>query len=208
MDELLALDQALFASVNHADLGVLLAVFFRAVSLMGSWPGTVIILVHLVWLHQSGQRRAAWVLAATLICSALVNGGIKVAVERPRPLMAAEARVAAPDGPALSVAPAWGEVVTVGEVRLRTDPLRRRSFPSGHAQHAFAWCVSLALLHRRGAVAFVALAVAVALSRVYLGVHYPLDVTVGAMLGAAFAWLGSIVRGRLEGDGREPEVTA
>jgi len=202
MHELLAWDQAAFVQVNGLELGAWVAVFFRAVSLVGSWPGTVVILVHLVWLHQVGRRRAAWVLAATLVCSALANGGIKAAVERPRPLMAAE--VGRPEGALISAAPPWGERVEVGDLRLRTSPLRERSFPSGHAQHSFAWLVSLALLHRRGAAGFLGLAVLVALSRVYLGVHYPLDVTVGAVLGTAFAFAGHALPGQWEPAAEEP----
>ena len=56
------------------------------------------------------------------------------------------------------------------------------SFPSGHAAAAFAVALAMAGLVP-GGPAFVALAFAVGLSRVYLGAHYPLDVAVGACIG-------------------------
>jgi undecaprenyl-diphosphatase len=59
------------------------------------------------------------------------------------------------------------------------------SFPSGHAATAFAAATLLAGLAPRFAVPLFALAAAMAWSRVYVGVHYPLDVLAGAILGAA-----------------------
>lgn len=58
------------------------------------------------------------------------------------------------------------------------------SFPSGHAATAFAAAVAVGLVHPRLRRPLLALAVLVALSRVYLGVHYVLDVLAGAALGA------------------------
>ena len=59
------------------------------------------------------------------------------------------------------------------------------SFPSGHAAMSFAGATFLALAAPRLAPALFVLAAAVAYSRVYVGVHYPLDVVAGAALGAA-----------------------
>lgn len=65
------------------------------------------------------------------------------------------------------------------------------SFPSGHAATSFAGATLLALLVPRLAVPFLLLAVAIAWSRVYVGVHYPLDVAAGAVLGAGLAFLAT-----------------
>ena len=59
------------------------------------------------------------------------------------------------------------------------------SFPSGHAATSFAGAMVLALAVPRLAVPFSVLAVLIAWSRVYVGVHYPLDILAGALLGAA-----------------------
>lgn len=63
------------------------------------------------------------------------------------------------------------------------------SFPSGHAMTAFATAVVIGALHPRLRWPVLAAAALVALSRVYLGVHFALDVLAGAALGTAIALL-------------------
>jgi undecaprenyl-diphosphatase len=66
------------------------------------------------------------------------------------------------------------------------DPLyvvHSSSFPAGHAATAFAGATLLSYLAPRAAPAFVVLAVLIGYSRVYVGVHYPGDVVVGALIG-------------------------
>jgi undecaprenyl-diphosphatase len=61
------------------------------------------------------------------------------------------------------------------------------SFPSGHAATSFAGATILAFAFPRVAPLFYILASAVGFSRVYLGVHYPLDIVGGAVLGTLIA---------------------
>jgi undecaprenyl-diphosphatase len=62
------------------------------------------------------------------------------------------------------------------------------SFPSGHATTSFACATVLALMVPRLRWPLLVLAAAVSWSRVYVGVHYPLDVLAGAVLGAAIGF--------------------
>jgi undecaprenyl-diphosphatase len=57
------------------------------------------------------------------------------------------------------------------------------SFPSGHSATAFAAAVAVGLFYPRLRLPLLALAAVVALSRVYLGVHYASDVLAGSLLG-------------------------
>ena len=76
-------------------------------------------------------------------------------------------------------------------ISLAGAPLDRYSFPSGHTLHAvaFSWqgCAAFPEL----ALVLVPLALAIAASRVVLGLHYPTDVLVGAVLGAASGMAGA-----------------
>jgi undecaprenyl-diphosphatase len=76
-------------------------------------------------------------------------------------------------------------------ISLAQAPLDRYSFPSGHTLHAvaFAWqsCVAFPEL----SILLVPLALAIAASRVVLGLHYPTDVLVGALLGVISGSIGA-----------------
>lgn len=67
------------------------------------------------------------------------------------------------------------------------------SFPSNHAGNAFALASISSLYFRNRAVIMTAfiLALFAALSRVYLGQHYPTDILAGAVLGSTIGFLGS-----------------
>lgn len=70
-------------------------------------------------------------------------------------------------------------------VRALVHRPHTHSFPSGHATTSFACATVLGAFAPRLRVPLLVLAAAVAWSRAYVGVHYPLDVIAGALLGAA-----------------------
>ena len=65
------------------------------------------------------------------------------------------------------------------------------SYPSAHASTSFAGARSLAHAVPAAGPALYGAAAAMALSRTYVGVHYPSDVVAGAVLGAAVAELAA-----------------
>ena len=122
-----------------------------------------------VWLAIAGagalldeDRRPAFKRAGVTIAAAyLANQAIKVAVRRKRPQLEGLPPV----------------VSTHSQL----------SYPSAHASTSFAGALVLGDLLPRPAL--YALAVPLALSRPYLGVHYPSDTVAGAVLGTAIAEL-------------------
>jgi len=136
-----------------------------------TWAGSAFVLVPLALicclvLVRAGLRPEAFALALSLGGAMLLSDLVKLLVSRPRP--------------------------PVEHLQAVTGS----SFPSGHATQASAFWFSLVLVLRAvhaprmmtGVAAGLALAlvVAVAASRVYLGVHYPSDVVAGVLLGMAW----------------------
>ena len=80
--------------------------------------------------------------------------------------------------------------VTFDYVRLIVGLGGSGSMPSAHAANWFAATTILALFYRPSLILTLPLAVLVSFSRVYNGVHYPADVFVGGLLGAAYGYGG------------------
>jgi undecaprenyl-diphosphatase len=116
--------------------------------------------------------------------------GLALALYRrnPRPFVLVLLADAAAYGISEAVKAAVGEHRPQGFHPLVALP-HSSSFPSGHATMSFACATVLSALAPKAAPAFVALAAAIAYSRLYVGVHWPLDVAAGAVLGVATALL-------------------
>ncbi|MEP7312493.1 MAG: phosphatase PAP2 family protein [Pseudomonadota bacterium] len=77
--------------------------------------------------------------------------------------------------------------ITHASIIRAGEPLDRFSFPSGHTLHAVSFTIIAVAAWPLLALLLIPLALLIALSRVVLGLHYPSDVLVGAVLGAGVA---------------------
>jgi len=114
----------------------------------------------------SNLVRKAIVIGASVVTSAIITQAIKYSVNRPRPFE------------------------TYPDIQKLSDG-GSPSFPSGHTSEAFSMATSLSLECPEWYIIApsYAWATTVAYSRMDLGVHYPSDILMGAVVGAGSAWL-------------------
>jgi undecaprenyl-diphosphatase len=137
--------------------------FFRAASWLGDGAFWLALVAALPVVHGLAALETVARLAAVGAAAAVVSKALKSATGRPRPYLAHPGIVPG------------------------AAPLDRWSFPSGHTLHAIAFSVVLVADLPALAVLVVPFSLAVAASRVVLGLHYPSDVLAGGAAGAALA---------------------
>lgn len=165
LDSLLQLDGRLLVAIQ----GLHTAWLDPVVSLFTKLGDAGILFIALslaMLLYRPTRKAGALALMAMVLGLLVTNITIKPLISRPRPWLD------------------WPIVPLVTE----DDP---NSFPSGHTCAAFAAGLSWAraLPWKWGRTAAVVIAVLMGLSRLYVGVHYPTDVLVGAVIGSLCAWI-------------------
>ncbi|MET7901760.1 phosphatase PAP2 family protein [Streptomyces sp. NPDC005336] len=173
------LDRRLLVALRARGTDARVAAVARALSLGGE-HGALWLAAGLLGAARSAGdpvRRGAWLRGTALVGTAhLTSMVLKRVVRRPRPRLPGAVPL----------------VRTVG----------RHSFPSAHAASSAAAALAFCTLGPAG-LCVPPLAVAVCVSRLVVGVHYPTDVAAGAALGALIARLGTVgTRGPYSGGAR------
>lgn len=80
---------------------------------------------------------------------------------------------------------------TLQNIHLLVNCGGGKSMPSSHAANAFGQAMLFSVIYRRWAWPLLVIAALIALSRVFVGVHYPFDFVVGSIIGAAIGYVGA-----------------
>jgi len=175
MEKLLDINKKLFFIINGAfHSGLTDAVMFVITQF-----GTGFVMAALIGVPLFFYDRENFVRRFLIIVLAVAFGGalvkiLKNLVSYPRPIEALMGLIAT------------GSV----KVHVFIEDSRYHSFPSGHTQLAFGAVIALSWYHRGWfTLPLFLLATLVGISRIYLGVHFPLDVIAGAFLGGVVSVL-------------------
>lgn len=179
LDALIAWDDRAFRFINgagqHPALDVLLPLISDVTNFL--LPIAALTLVLLVWGGPRGRRFVLVAVTSVLMADAVNTHLFKHTILRARPCTVLEG------------------------VQLLVGCANTPSFPSNHAANMGAFATIVALNARLFLIPAAAAAMLVAYSRVYVGVHYPLDVLVGSLLGVAmglaFCWVTTSLLGPL-----------
>ena len=140
-----------------------LDLFFELITMLGEKN---ILIAFIAWIFWNIDKKKGFILSFTLLFSLFINVVLKISIHNSRPF----------------------EVIPeiVGK---RIHTATGYSFPSGHTQGATSFYVVLSLLLKKrwAYVAAVVISVLVAFSRLYLGVHWPIDVIGGLLAGSGIA---------------------
>jgi len=175
MEKLLALDQYLFELINGHGHNALLDWLMPIWREKSTWIPLYIALAGFVWykFHRVGLYLILGLALSVGLADTISSKIIKPAVHRLRPC----------NDPKIQA-----------EVHLLVNCGSGYSFTSSHASNHFAVAaflsLTLGLHYRRIRLPLHLWAASIALGQVYVGVHYPLDILMGAFLGLI---IGNIV---------------
>jgi undecaprenyl-diphosphatase len=165
MAHLMSLDLAIFRGINAISNPFLDSLMY-AVSLVGEQAAILwIICVIMLFLDKMNGRTSLLLTFVAVVLSNKVIGEIvKHLWYRPRPFMYLEG------------------------IKVLGHKWNNGSFPSGHADSLFAGSVILGFFYPRMRWPLYIFCIVTCFSRVYCGMHHPLDVIAGAAIGLGTGW--------------------
>ena len=152
-------DSHLCITFNRASHNVLIRNFFKAISRLGDGVFWYSLMAILLCIDQAQALLPVLHMAIAGLVGTITYKWLKSKTLRPRPYNVYQ------------------------QISLRSVPLDQFSFPSGHTLHAVIFTLVAIHYYPMLAIGLIPLTILIGLSRPILGLHYPSDVLVGALVG-------------------------
>lgn len=156
-------DQYFFCIVNRKIKCDFLDKFMPLITHFGSvLIASILALLMIVLDHMKLIEGGIFVPISLMVSQTIIHI-IKIIINRPRPTLVLQ------------------------DIHVFDNLLEYYSFPSGHTAAAFAIAISISFIIQSTMIAqaILVIAILVGISRMYIGVHYPTDVIIGAALSFA-----------------------
>lgn len=163
-NKLIATDNLIFDYFHKKIKGNFIDKFFILITHLGCFRFLTLLTLFLIFLRPNINPMLGWELTSVLLSSHLFVHILKRLINRKRPYEK-----------------------LAGTEHL-VEPFESYSFPSGHTTASFAAAVTLSFAFPQLSILFILLALLVAVSRVYLGVHYPSDILIGIIIALIFSF--------------------
>lgn len=187
------IDHRVFFFINNSWSSGLMDDIFVPLTHMGSWP---VLFVTAALLAGVGRKKFALHFGVLLVTGVILVQVVlqsKRVIDRDRPLKV------------------FRDEIYSGAVYVNTPDLAapmNKAIPSGHSTMAFFALAYPVFVRRRWALPLLLLATLIAVSRVYVAAHFPLDCLIGGALGTAWAAGAATIYFLLERRIWRPETTA
>lgn len=169
LELLTQIDRDLFLLINRSWANGLTDLIMPVVT--NDWVLRIALGIVLIILLIRGSAKTRWLVLGCLVVVALADlttaKFLKPLIDRPRPCHELE------------------------QINVLVNCGAGRSMPSAHAANSFAVAGYFGSLFPRWSIALMLVAFIVAISRVFVGVHYPADILVGGLIGLVIGRLSA-----------------
>jgi undecaprenyl-diphosphatase len=161
LERIIQIDISLFYILNNKATNTVFDFLMPILTNLDYWkiPLAVMVVLLAIFGKRKGRIAVVFLVLGVALSDQICNTLVKPLVGRIRPCNVLE------------------------NVRLLVNCTKSLSFPSSHATNIFTGTLILSYIYRRLQIPLMIIAILVAYSRIYVGVHYPLDVLIGSLLG-------------------------